>query len=189
MKTFKFTQILVLSLTLFMSCSGDDPAPVNEEEVITTLTLTLTPEAGGAPIIFQSQDLDGDGPDDPVITISGDLQDFTTYIGTVEVLNELESPADDITLEVLEEGEDHQFFYVFSPGGSGISVTYTDADANGDPIGQQIELETNNASVNTMTVVLRHEGDKSAAGVSDGNIENAGGETDVEVTFTFNVVN
>ena len=31
--------------------------------------------------------------------------------------------------------------------------------------------------------MLRHEPDKSAAGVSSGDITNAGGETDIEVSF------
>ena len=37
----------------------------------------------------------------------------------------------------------------------------------------------------SMTVILRHEPDKAGAGVSDGDITNAGGETDIEVTFPF----
>ena len=37
----------------------------------------------------------------------------------------------------------------------------------------------------SMTVILRHEADKAGAGVSDSDITNAGGETDIEVTFPF----
>ena len=39
----------------------------------------------------------------------------------------------------------------------------------------------------TMTVILRHEPNKAGAGVSDGDITNAGGETDIEVTFPFHL--
>ena len=56
-----------------MSCSDDDdnPEEINEEETITTMTVTLTPQGGGTEIILASRDLDGDGPDDPDITVLG----------------------------------------------------------------------------------------------------------------------
>ena len=39
----------------------------------------------------------------------------------------------------------------------------------------------------TITVTLRHEPNKDAAGVSSGDIANAGGETDIEVTFNVEI--
>ena len=39
------------------------PEPINEEEVITTMTVTLVPDGGGTEIVLSFQDLDGDGPD------------------------------------------------------------------------------------------------------------------------------
>lgn len=192
MKTIKYLCISILSLTFLMSCSDDDndnPVPVNEEEVITTLRVTLVPEGLGTSVTFESRDLDGDGPDAPIVTVSGDLIASTTYLGTVEVLNELEDPADDITLEVLDEAEEHQFFYELS-NNSGIDITYTDQDANGNPIGVTFSLTTTTATVdNTLTVTLKHEPNKSAEGVNVGDITNAGGETDVEESFTFDVNN
>ena len=51
MKTIKHITVLFLSLALFYSCSSDDdPTPVNEEEVITTMTITLTPVGGGTSV-------------------------------------------------------------------------------------------------------------------------------------------
>lgn len=192
MKTIKFLCISILSLTLFVSCSDDDndnPVPVNEEEVITTLRVTLVPQGIGTVVTFESRDLDGDGPDAPIVTVSGDLVASTNYSGTVEVLNELEDPAEDITLEVLEEDEDHQFFFSLSDN-SGIDITYSDQDSNGNPIGVEFSLITTTASVvNILTVTLKHEPNKSAEGVNIGDITNAGGETDVEESFVFNVSN
>ena len=46
---------------------------------------------------------------------------------------------------------------------------------------------TGDASSGDVTVILRHEPDKEADGVSDGDVTNAGGETDVEVTFDADV--
>ena len=107
------------------------------------------------------------------------------YTGTVSFLNELEDPAEDITVEVLEEGAEHQVFYQLT--NSLGSITYTDMDANGDPIGLNFVLTTNDAGNGVMSVILKHEPNKAADGVSTGDITNAGGETDVEVNFSVTV--
>ncbi|WP_452596793.1 type 1 periplasmic binding fold superfamily protein [Pontimicrobium sp. MEBiC01747] len=184
MKTIKILT-LVLTTVIFSSCSNDDdstPAPVNEEEVITTLTATLVPQGGGTTIVMRSQDLDGDGPDAPVITVSGNLAANTTYNGTIVLLNETEDPAENITTEVAEEDEDHQFF--FTATNSIATIAYADQDGNGNPIGISFTATTTAAATGNLTITLRHEPNKSAAGVSDGDITNAGGETDIQVTFT-----
>ena len=64
-----------------------------------------------------------------------------------------------------------------------MAVTYADADGNGRPVGLTSIWTVGAASNGTITVTLRHEPDKGAAGVSAGDITNAGGETDIEVTF------
>ena len=108
---FLFSYLVIMSLT---SCSSEDPEIVNEEELITTLRVTLTPQGGGTTVTLQLQDLDGNGPNAPVTNVSGPLQANKTYTGVTQVLNETESPAENITLEVKEEGYEHQFFYTFS---------------------------------------------------------------------------
>jgi hypothetical protein len=181
MKYLNPAKILFLSaITLLaVSCSNDDNGPVNEEEVITTVTTTLT--GGGQVITLNSRDLDGDGPNAPTITVSGNLTANTTYAGEVLFLNETVSPADNITLEVEEEGVDHQVFYQL-PAALG-TVTYTDVDLNGKPIGLAFTLTTGNAGTGNLTVTLRHLPNKSASGVASGDITNAGGATDASVTY------
>lgn len=182
MKHLKLALFALLAFTLF-SCSDDDSAPVNEEEVITTVKVTLVD--GGTTITLQSQDLDGEGPDVPVVTVSGNLDPNTTYLGSVEFLNELESPAEDITEEVVEEGTEHQVFYqlINSLG----TITYDDVDSNGDPIGVEFTFVTGDPGNGNLTVTLRHEPNKDASGVSDGDITNAGGSTDAEVIFPISI--
>lgn len=186
MKKIKLLSLLFIATAVFVSCSNnDDPEPVNEEEVITTLIATLTPQGGGTAITLQSQDLDGDGPNPPVITVSGNLAANTTYTGEMRVLNETETPAENITTEVEEEGLEHQFF--FTPTNSIVTVAYTDMDTAGNPIGIAFTVTTTAAGTGDLTITLRHEPNKSAAGVSGGDITNAGGETDVEATFSLTV--
>lgn len=183
MKSLKLTPFVFLAFILF-SCSNDDsPSPVNEEEVITTVTVTLV--NGSNTIILKSQDLDGNGPNSPVVTVSGNLDANSTYLGTIEFLNELQNPAEDITLEIKEEGVDHQIFYQLA--NSLGSFSYDDVDDNGDPIGVEFTLSTGNAGSGTLTVTLRHEPNKDASGVSSGDITNAGGSTDAQINFPITV--
>ena len=64
-----------------------------------------------------------------------------------------------------------------------MDVAYGDTDSEGRPIGIVGTMTTNDAGTGTLTVTLRHEPAKDAAGVVDGDITNAGGETDVEAEF------
>ena len=185
----KITRALILGLMAFYitGCGNDDaPILINEDEVITTITATFTPENGGTPIVLTSRDLDGDGPTPPVVTVSGEFIAATTYNGQVTFLNELATPAEDITEEVEEEGAEHQVF--FQQAGLGI-ITYTDQDSNGNPIGLTVTYQTTDvAASGNMIITLRHEPNKSAAGVAGGDITNAGGSTDAEVSFPVSVV-
>ncbi|MBC8755110.1 type 1 periplasmic binding fold superfamily protein [Kordia sp. YSTF-M3] len=185
MNTYKFSTLVIITLfsSLFIACSSDDdaPVPVNEEELITTVTVTLTPTGGGTAITLESSDLDGDGPNDPVITVSGDLAAMTTYNGAVVLLNETVTPADNITSEVQAEAEEHQFFYTTNAS-LDLTTSNYDLDANMNPLGITFDLTTGAASTGTFTVTLRHEPTKPNTGLAD-----AGGETDISSTFTVTV--
>ena len=182
MKTIKLLAAFLLANLVFISCSDDDSSPeqVNEEEIITTMTVTLQP-TGGTAITLQTRDLDGDGPNAPDITVSGNLTANTTYSGSIELLNETETPAEDITEEVEEEDDEHQFFFVTT--GSIASVDYTDQDGDGNPVGLSFDLTTGDAGSATLAVTLRHEPKKP----NDGTLSDAGGETDITQTFNLTV--
>lgn len=184
MKRVTFFSFLITFFSLsFFSCSNDND-DLSEQELITTLELTLT---NGTEIIqLISKDLDGDGPNAPVVTISGNFTKNTTYSASIRFLNELENPVEDITEEILEEATSHQIFYQVTNGLG--SFTYADFDSNGRPIGIQTNFQTTNAGNGNLRVTLRHKPNKNASGVAEGNIANAGGETDIEVNFNILVV-
>ena len=183
MKTVKFLSTTIFATALIFSCSSDDdstPEPVLEEEVITTMTITLQAD-GQANVILQTQDLDGDGPDLPVVTVSGNLSSNTNYSGSITLLNETEDPAENMTEEIEEEDLAHQFFYSV---GSGLDAQtdYNDADSEGNPLGLDFVLSTYSASSGSITFTLRHEPNKPNMGLED-----AGGETDIEATFNVSI--
>ncbi|RXG32562.1 type 1 periplasmic binding fold superfamily protein [Leeuwenhoekiella marinoflava] len=194
MKNLKILSLLFILTIAFSSCSNDDdstPEPINEEEVITTVTVTLTPETG-ATVILTSQDLDGDGPNAPIIDVEGALQAGMSYSGSIVLENETETPAELINEEIEEEADEHQFFYQIG-GGLDATVTYDDNEDdyldndNTNPVGLEFSLVAGTASSGQFTVTLRHEPNKDAEGVSDGDITNAGGESDITQTFDLEI--
>lgn len=190
----KTLMLLAVASMFFSSCKTDDPEPVNEEELITTVKLTFT--GGGEINTIQSVDLDGDGPNAPVITPATlSLSPNVTYAVSVEFLNEAENPAEDITEEVAEEGEEHQVFYILNNSNVFSSFAYAggaDNDADDKPIGLNVNATTSaTGGTSTLRVVLRHELNKATAGLSIGNFQpnTAGGNTDIDVTFNVSIAN
>jgi hypothetical protein len=171
-------------LFLFSACADDDtpPTQIDEEEVITTLVVTLVNNNTSEQIELRSQDLDGDGPNAPIIEVTGSLSVASNYTGAIELLNETVTPADNIHQEVQAEGAEHQFFYT-QGGGLNLSTQYSDVDNNGNPIGLAFTLATTAPGQGTLTFTLRHEPLKP----NDGSLSGAGGATDISVTFPVTV--
>lgn len=183
MKSIHTYIIALIAGIITLSCSSDDdntPVVINEEEIITTVRVQLISTTGN--VTLQSLDSDGeDGPNAPVITIVGEVMANTEYAGTVAFLNETEDPAEDITEEVEEEDDEHQVFFT-SASGLNVTTAYGNFDGDGNPLGTEFTLTTGDASTGNFTVTLRHEPTKPNTGLA-----NAGGDTDVEVTFNVEV--
>lgn len=185
MKTNYLFLLLALVSTLFItSCDKDDPPIVEEPEIITTVIYTLTPTNGEPPVVLTFRDLDGENGNAPVVT-GGTLAANQTYNGTIECQNESVMPTEDITEEILEEDEDHQFF--FSTTVTDLNINYSDQDSQGNPVGLSNTITTGGIYSGTITVILKHLPEKFATGVSEGDITFAGGDTDVEATFPIDV--
>ncbi|MCU0450528.1 MAG: hypothetical protein MUC97_11920 [Bernardetiaceae bacterium] len=186
----KFMQpvALVAFAVLAASCNRNDPEPENETEEINTLLLTMSPlqGQGGTPAIFSFSDLDGPGGNAPVITGPVPLRANTTYEAFVVVGKAENGVVEDKTTEVDEEGYEHQFFYVANPA-SLVQFTATDTDRDNRPIGILTRAQTGAAGTGTLRIVLRHDLNKAFAGLNNTNYLQAGGETDVEVTFNITV--
>ena len=187
MKNLKITTLALVALLALSSCSKDDtpPLPVNEEELITTVTAVFTPQGSGDTITLQYKDLDGEGLNPPDITQSEKFAQNKTYDVAVTFKNEAADPIENITPEIITEGADHQLFY--EKTGTLNAFTYGTAssnfDVNGKPIGLQSVFTTTGAASGTLKITLKHLPNKSGADVADGDITNAFGNTDVEVIF------
>lgn len=180
MNTFQKLLTMGLIVTaVFASCKKDDvedPHDHNEEELITTVTLAFTDSANTANVLYYTfADPDGEGGNGPTTFDTVKLQANTTYLVSVTLLNESGADVDTISNEVLEEGVDHQFFFNVT----NTTVSYTDTDDNGNPIGLQTKWVVGNVGTGTAQVVLKHQPDVKAPAPGNQSL----GETDVEVGF------
>ncbi len=176
--------LAIFVIILLSSCRKEPDTPVNEEELITTMILSLQKNGSATLQNFVWNDPDGVGG--IVATIDSIIIDKAAeYNATITLLNTQESPADTISKEVLEEGINHQFFYESTPSTvlSGFNYLVPNDD-NGNPIGLLFDFDTWNWEISGMLkIILRHEPIKTASGVASGDITNADGETDLEVEF------
>ena len=105
---------------------------------------------------------------------------MTSYIGSIQWLNEMEDEPEDVTVEILEEADEHQVFFGIGEG-LPIQVVYADEDSNGYPVGVNFILAPTEAGVTgsgPLTVTLVHEPTKP----NDG-LDSAGGSIDIQTTF------
>lgn len=182
MKTYTATLLTILVLTTLGLAACDSTEPDDhgpgEGELITRVVLTLT--GGGETVTATADDPDGDGLDleiDPLTLRAG-----VTYEGTIELYNDLADDPDeqDITEEIREEADEHQLFYTPQEGVENrITVTVTDQDDEGLPVGLSFELAVTEgeAAAGSLQVVLSHYDDEPKDG------ETRSDETDLDVTF------
>jgi hypothetical protein len=186
-----FSENLVIFFPLLIcavlaGCDPEDPVPVEEQELITTVNISFTKVGTtDGPIIFSWRDLDGSGPDAPAIEPIV-IDAHSTYTVTLELLNESGSPAEDVTSEIEEESEDHQFFFSFNNVDE-VVLTYDDVDGKGKPVGIKSIISTEHFGTGTLGIILLHLPDKNGIGVSEGNPANAGGETDLDIQFPLTI--
>jgi len=183
-----FVGLFLLATMLLVSC-GDDPEPANEEELITTLIVTLTSD-GGAPITMTFKDIDGDGAGVPeyIYSSEGDaavLTASTTYTATIALLNESVSPAENITEEIEEEADEHLFCFD-KTGLTGLTIAYADTEADYVAGGSSKVVglattwtTTDTTGEGTVTFKLFHQ----IGGSKTGTCPTGSTDTDIEVTF------
>lgn len=179
--------------------TDDDPHGHGDNELITTVTLTFSPQGGGDDIVATFQDLNDNVSVDAITLAVG-----TTYDLSVDFLNELEDPAEEITEEVEDEAEEHQVFFlgdaVNGPANESttaiVTHAYADMDANGNPIGLANTITADTAGTGELEIILRHMPEESgtavktatsAADVKSGGLSAIGGDNDVDADFDITV--
>jgi hypothetical protein len=178
---FKFLAFAVLLIGSISACKKDELPDVNEDELITTVTLRFTNTANANDVVtVTARDVDGDGGNAPVIGTLN-LRPNTTYnLSVTQILDETDSPAEDIREEIVEEDYEHLLVYTATPSNL-ITVNITDRDRNNLPVGLVGTATTTAAGTGTLKVTLKHQPD----GLKNGTA--TPGSTDFEFTFPLNV--
>ena len=166
------TLYLLLSLLIF-SCSKEDPEPINEEELITTVQLTFkSPGITDQTVRWQEGSNNSD-----IISLAANTQ----YEVEIIFLDESDpSDIEDITEEVKEEADEHQVFYQFSQLNISLEQSSSDTlDSNQNPLFVNSLWNTSEVGTGTVRVYLIHEPVTKSSSTRDG----FAGETDVTVDF------
>jgi len=190
----------LLGLGLFVSCSDDDGddggGDDDGEELITEVVLTFTPSRSEFDVVTATWlDADGEGTGAPTID-DINLVEGAEYEMSVTLTNTLETPPEDVTAEIEEEADEHQFFFAFTdgifgdPAGNGNidnrddPINYNDFDGSNRPVGLSTTWTPgeHTEAPGEFRIVLKHQPDLK----SDDSDANTGG-TDIDITFPLNV--
>ena len=148
MKKNKLILLLSAAILAIQACKKDAdlpklPEPINEPEVITSLTLTFIDSANVSNVITANFiDNDGDGGNQPSTFDTIKLKSNTTYFTSLSLFNSIVN--EEITAEIVEEANDHLFIYKPTGIDLAIIVTYSDSNTPALPIGLKSKWRAGN---------------------------------------------
>lgn len=151
-----------------------DDQPKNEGELITTVILKFTDSTDNSVREFKFKDTDGEGGNAPSVFDTIKLKASSTYSCSILLLDESKSETDTISNEVLEEADEHLFY--FTKIGVDMDIIITDKDGNNLPLGLQSKWKTKSTGTGIIELGLKHQ-----PGAKDGSV--SPGETDIEIGF------
>lgn len=187
----------IVCLLALAGCADDNIGEINAGELITRVELQIANQT------FAFEDADGDGGGPPVVDPIA-IPAGGPYTASVRFLNTLETPPEDITLEVRDESAQHQVFFTGSAVDGPATATpnaplhhaYADMDENGLPIGLENRIMAT-PGTGQLTLTLRHlppindqpqkTSDLAMQIRAAGSLAAIGGESDAVVTFTVSV--
>jgi hypothetical protein len=183
-RMFKPFMLALGALSLVVvSCKKDEVKPTdthehNDGELITTLELKFSGSGivnKDTTFVVTFDDPDGDGGNSPIKFDQINLLKNSDYTVELTLLDKSKTPYDTISNEVLEEADDHLFFYS-SDLPNQLNITITDKDSKNRSLGLKSTWKTNATGSGKVKVKLMHQ-----PSIKDGKSEV--GDTDVEVEF------
>ena len=190
---------LITALFLFIlifACSKDkDPVPANEEEVITLVTLAVS-KLGSSEIIKYNFEVEGHDHDDHEEEKDDDhdgehteieLEANSSYNVSMFIYNDTDpNNIENITLEVIEEKDEHQIFYAITDELSGFSIKSASddtLDSNNNPLFNKTTWTTTGETSGDVVVYLIHEPTSKTGNTRT----DFGGATDLKIEFEVHV--
>tara|TARA_X000000950_G_scaffold49448_2_gene57878 strand:- start:4698 stop:5381 length:684 start_codon:yes stop_codon:yes gene_type:complete len=190
--------IAIFIFLLISSCSKDDPVSIHEEEAITLVTLEVTKVGTSESTKYnfeveghdhgeeedheEEEEDDHEGEHTEIELEANSSYNVSIYFYNDEDPNNIE----DITLEVIEEADEHQVFYEITDELSGFSIvsaTNDTDDSSGNPLFIKTTWTTTGEASGDVVGYLFHE-PTSKTGNTKADF---GGNTDVEIEFEVHI--
>lgn len=178
----RFTVALIVLVVGLQGCkeSATSSGQNVDHDGVTTVTLTLTNTATLSTQSYVWEDLDGVGGAAPnridTITVAAD----SVYKGSLAFENRKASPPVNVTIDILNERNNHQVFYAIA--GAMATITTTDLDGRNLPLGLKTNWTSLKKSLGTLTVSLSHYPDSTTKKGT-----NPSTETDVNVVMPLTI--
>lgn len=173
---------LLIGGLLFMQVSCKKASnPNNETEHAAVNGVELIFKQGGTTVgTFVAEDPDGDGGNPPTRIDQINLSAGQAYDVQIVVKNIANGVVRDITPAIQAQGREHEFFYL--PAGVNVTITKTDRDANGYPLGILSNWVAGTASNGSVTVKLMHK-----PLIKGPNDDPSKGHSDLQVVFPIRI--
>ena len=190
---------LFLFILVFACSKDEDPEPANEEEVITLVTLEVTKVGSSETITYNfeveghaNDDEDDDDDDDDHDGHEGEhteieLEPNSSYNVSMFIYNDTDpNNIENITLEVIEEADEHQIYYAITDELSGFSIASASndtSDSDGNPLFLKTTWTTIGETSGDVVGYLIHEPTSKTGSTRN----DFGGATDFEIEFEVHV--
>ena len=190
---------LFLFILVFACSKDEDPEPANEEEVITLVTLEVTKVGSSETITYNFEveghahdDEDEDDDDDDHDGHEGEhaeieLEPNSSYNVSMLIYNDTyPNNIENITLEVIEESDEHQIYYAITDELSGFSIASASndtSDSDGNPLFLKTTWTTIGETSGDVVGYLIHEPTSKTGSTRN----DFGGATDFEIEFEVHV--
>ena len=190
---------LFLFILVFACSKDEDPEPANEEEVITLVTLEVT-KVGSSETITYNFEVEGhahdyeddDDDDDDHDGHEGEhteieLEPNSSYNVSMFIYNDTDpNNIENVTLEVIEEADEHQIYYAITDELSGFSIASASndtRDSDGNPLFLKTTWTTIGETSGDVVGYLIHEPTSKTGSTRN----DFGGATDFEIEFEVHV--
>ena len=190
---------LFLFILVFACSKDEDPEPANEEEAITLITLEVTKVGSSETITYNLEveghahdDEDDDDNDDDHDGHEGEhveieLEPNSSYNVSMLIYNDTDpNNIENVTLEVIEEADEHQIYYAITDELSGFSIASASndtRDSDGNPLFLKTTWTTIGETSGDVVGYLIHEPTSKTGSTRN----DFGGATDFEIEFEVHV--
>lgn len=174
--------LICLSVALFASCKkASHPNDENEHEAINKVELVFSRQ-GASVATFVIEDPDGDGGNPPTRIDTIRLAANQTHTLDVRIKNIVSGKETDLSPSIVSQGVSHELFFL--PSGVAITITKTDRDAKGYPIGISSTWAAGSAGTGSVMLKLMHK--PGIKGPSDAPTL---GQTDLQIVIPCRITN